>query len=158
MHIDWILPHRLAAGPTPLDYADLQSLAQHGIQTVLTLTEGALWRFPDITPERVASIPLTLLHRGFPDQTAPSPHLAAHILADVLPALRAQQPLYVHCFGGIGRTGTVLHLILREAGLSLPATQALLRQRRPACLRLTPSQAHFVATWHSGQAAEDSVE
>ena len=68
MDIDWILPQRLAAGPTPLDYADLQSFAQHGIRTVLTLTEAPLWRFTDITPERVATIPLTGFRASHPDQ------------------------------------------------------------------------------------------
>ena len=148
MDISWILPQRLAVGPTPLQYSDLQSLAYQGIRTIVTLTESSLFRFADITPELVIVLNLTLVHHGFADDTSPSRLLVQRILTDVVICIRDQRPVYLHCFGGRGRTGTVLHLLLLEAGLSLVNTQKLIRQHRPQCLRLNSAQAAFVGGWY----------
>ena len=142
-----IIPGRLAAGPTPLDSGDIEALAGMGIRTIVTLTEQPLTRFADITPALLDALGLRLAHHGFADQTAPQPEQAQAILAALHASLRMGRPAYLHCFGGSGRTGTILHLLLLGAGLPWEATRRLIRQRRPQCLRLTPEQDAFARQW-----------
>ena len=147
MFHSWIIPRRLAAGPTPLDLNDIQSLAGQGIRTIITLTEQPLTRFDDITPAAMTRLNVHLTHHGFADQSAPSIEQAQAILGELHSALHMNMPVYLHCFGGSGRTGTILHVLLLSAGLPLPAARRLIKQRRPQCLRLTEEQHTFVQTW-----------
>jgi protein-tyrosine phosphatase len=143
----WIIPKRLAAGPTPLDLNDIQHLAGQGIRTIITLTEQPLTRFDDITPAALAELNVRLTHHGFADASAPSIDQAHAILAELHSAIQMNMPVYLHCFGGSGRTGTILHLLLLSAGLPLTAARRLIKQRRPQCLRLTEEQHAFVQDW-----------
>jgi protein-tyrosine phosphatase len=143
----WIIAKRLAAGPTPLDLKDIQRLAGQGVRTIITLTEQPLTRFDDITPAALARLDVRLTHHGFADASAPSSEQAHAILGELHSALKMNMPVYLHCFGGSGRTGTILHLLLLSAGLPLIATRRLIKQRRPQCLRLTEEQHAFVQSW-----------
>jgi protein-tyrosine phosphatase len=51
------------------------------------------------------------------------------VLACIRQALAAGETTYVHCWGGIGRTGTVVGCWLVESGLEPEAALATLQQR-----------------------------
>lgn len=124
----WIEPGRLLGGPYPgahdPDERDrkLAALAVAGIQHVVCLQEedekGSGGRgFPEYIGRLRHVAAREIEWRRFPirDLTAPSAAQMVEILAH-LAALDG--PIYVHCWGGHGRTGTVAGCWLREQGLS----------------------------------------
>lgn len=85
----------------------------------------------------------------------PTPAVMQSILDALDSSLKADRPVYLHCFGGVGRTGTVVCCWLLRHGFATPATvMALLGQLRQAdqlaCGRPAPetsSQIQFVTNW-----------
>ena len=80
-------------------------------------------------------------------------------ILDVIDTARAnEQPVYVHCWGGKGRTGTVVGCYLVRHGLAL-GEDALkeikhLRRHDPKADESSPeneSQCNFVRSWQQGQ-------
>ncbi len=87
----------------------------------------------------------------------PTPVMMMRILDTIDTALAAGQSVYVHCAGGIGRTGTVVGCYLVRHGM--PGEAALeeimrLRQAMPNGGALSPRrepQRQMVRTWPSGR-------
>jgi hypothetical protein len=140
----WVEPGRLLAGyypgdsdPVEADYK-LQALLECGVSRVFNLME------PDETDHsgRRFAAYQQRLHRlaeqrgaaaacvRFPikDQSVPSLATMRKILDSLLSALAAGETVYVHCWGGRGRTGTVTGCYLRRA-LGLPGAETLARLR-----------------------------
>jgi protein-tyrosine phosphatase len=75
------------------------------------------------------------------------------ILTQIARALEGDAPVYVHCWGGIGRTGTVVGCWLVERGHTGPSALEQLKtlrlhpekNRRPS--PEMPEQIDFVRTW-----------
>ena len=144
MHYSWIEPQVLAAGATPLDAADVRVLHADGIRAILTLTESPLFRFDDISSDLFNELDIQYFHIPFADQHPPTHSQADEIIA-LLAAMHVQQrPLFVHCFGGSGRTGTVLHLHLLAQGFPWDAVRARIKATRWQCLRITDEQRDFL--------------
>lgn len=87
----------------------------------------------------------------------PTPAIMRRILDAIDTAVAAGQRVYVHCAGGIGRTGTVVGCYLVRHGM--PGEAALaeirrLRQAMPNGSGLSPRrepQRQMVRTWPSGR-------
>jgi protein-tyrosine phosphatase len=66
-------------------------------------------------------------------------------------AIRARRPPYVHCWGGRGRTGTVVGVYLLRCGLATPDNfvdvLARLRSEVPGASPETDEQIAFVRSW-----------
>ena len=58
----------------------------------------------------------------------------------------AGQTVVIACYGGYGRTGTVVGCLLRDAGLDGAAAIALARATRPGAVE-RPGQVTFVEEW-----------
>jgi hypothetical protein len=110
----------LLAGEYPggLDRADaarrLSSFADHGVTVFVDLTHPADGLEPY---ERLLAAPARRLGHAIVDMgTTTIPHMA-RILDDIDAALADDRGVYIHCWGGIGRTGTVVGCWLMRHGL-----------------------------------------
>ncbi|MHB8898341.1 MAG: protein-tyrosine phosphatase family protein [Thermoguttaceae bacterium] len=89
------------------------------------------------------------------DLSIPSRAEMKAILTAIDASVAAQSPAYVHCWGGVGRTGTVIGCWLLRHGLADPATvlKVLMelrqqdRDRRHRMSPETPEQQQFVKRW-----------
>jgi protein-tyrosine phosphatase len=93
------------------------------------------------------------------DFGVPSPLQMQGILQSIQSALSQGGKVYVHCKGGIGRTGTVAATWLTEHGLDDEQALALLLQKWQAMDKRfeephtpeTQAQREFVRTWHKAK-------
>jgi hypothetical protein len=150
----------LLAGPYPgsLDAAEamrrMRAFTRHGVTLFVDLTHPAdplepyeRWLAP--TTRRVSH---PIVDMG----TTTVPHMA-RILDDVDGALSAGGAAYVHCWGGLGRTGTVIGCWLVRHGLDggdALARIAELRRGLPDAFAASPqteAQRAMVAAWKPGR-------
>lgn len=153
----WVIPGRLAAGEYPGDRWDeearekLRAFQEAGIDDFVDLTEEGEYGLNPYAP----FLPATARHRRFPipDMGVPSPTRMAAILDAIDASLAAGRGVYVHCFGGVGRTGTVVGCWLIRQGLSpheALARIAAWRRGTPDGHRPSPETAEqraFVYQW-----------
>lgn len=170
----WVQPGRLLAGCYPgapgarEATRKLQGLLDAGIRAVVSLMEpeetdhhGRAFRPYDETLERLAAergVPVTCLRLPIPDQCVPTRATMRQIL-DTLDRLLADGlPVYVHCWGGKGRTGTVVGCWLARHGLAV-GDDALrmvqhLRRHDPTAHHPSPEnalQCNMVRNWRQGE-------
>ncbi len=116
----WLIPGALAGAPHPELYGGLPALTAviqaEGVGAIVTLGTEPLPATPE-DPE---------LDRLFVhvENYRPPPNLAA-ILDFIDAAIANEKPVVVHCFAGIGRTGTVLVAWLLRHHPGMTADQAI---------------------------------
>ncbi len=122
----WVPGGRLLAGEYPgafdsvLASKNLESLLDVGIRAILDLTrEGELEPYQDLLKRLSKARLARVRYERFPiiDASVPDRALMNSIL-DTIDAEHARDHrVYVHCWGGIGRTGTVVgcHLVRKGA-------------------------------------------
>ena len=114
----WVVPGRFAAGEYPgaiyhAEAADkLKSLLEAGIDHFIDLTQPReLRRYAGIAEREAHMMGKTVRHErhSIVDRSVPCrhEHMAA-ILDAIDDALDTGKTVYVHCWGGVGRTGTVV--------------------------------------------------
>jgi len=159
------LPGKNHDGLSGLEHArsaqrDCQRLREvHSVDTLLLLNEDhEIARFvndvaPPAGPQNLmaalAENSIALLRLPIPDGGVPRPNQEDELralLTDVAMLLRAGKNVAVACRGGIGRTGTLLGLVLIELGCS--STNAIVRVRamKPECID-PGRQEEFVRAW-----------
>ena len=114
----WVVPGRFAAGEYPGDWhrdeaaAKLKSVLEAGIDHFIDLTQAdELYPYSEIAEEQAQNLGQTVGHERHPivDASIPrSPEQMAAILDSIDNALEDGKTVYVHCWGGVGRTGTVV--------------------------------------------------
>jgi len=170
----WVRPGLLLAGAYPgsPDAAraneKLQGLLTAGIRTVVNLMEPdeTDWNNQPFVPygERLQELAeqqgltVSVIRHPIPDQGITGiPEMRA-ILEDIDNSLRDNAPVYVHCWGGKGRTGTVVGCHLARHGIAT-GNQALdmitnLRRNDPKAHEPAPEnelQCGFVREWEQGR-------
>ncbi len=168
----WVEEPWLLAGPFP-GHADpqvaerqLRGLLDAGIRGVVDLMEEDPRGAPPYGPQLARLAAERGLHVPrwiFPieDHDVPSPAAMRALEARLARARRDGRPLYVHCWGGRGRTGIVAAVALVRAGLARPDdVLEVLAARRTGLPGESPERAEqveFVRRWTRGpQGAHDS--
>jgi hypothetical protein len=153
----WVRPGQFLAGEYPgaqdsgAARRKLRRLGWSGVDLFLDLTERAE---KDLVPY-APWLPEGGQHRRVPiaDATAPDAGTMEAILDTIDGAIAGGRTVYLHCFGGIGRTGTVVGCwMVRHGATPDEALRriAALRQGTPDAWRRspeTPDQEEMVRSW-----------
>lgn len=138
----WVVPGRLLAGEYPYSVADdegrarLRAFLGAGIRLFVDLTEpresgrtGALEPYAEALAEEAAALGASarVVRHPVRDMGVPEDGGLERIVAELESALERGEPAYVHCWGGIGRTGTAVAAFLaRRNGTTGDEALALL--------------------------------
>ena len=159
----WIVPGQFLAGENP-EVCDEQTLEENlsallaaGVRTFIDLTEeretnGYALILRGLAEER--GLEVTYLRVPIPDRCVPSAWTLRCILDLIDRSMADQRGVFVHCFAGIGRTGTVVGCHLRRhqhaTAETVMARIAELRQSMPIALEISPhapEQVQMVVRW-----------
>ncbi|MBI4760702.1 MAG: protein-tyrosine phosphatase family protein [Chloroflexota bacterium] len=160
----WVEPGRLLAGEYPGQYnaeftrQRLDALLQAGFDTFIDLTRpGETIPYDRVLLEEANLYDVKVERHNFPigDFGLPTPDTMKAILDTLDAALQKGRKIYLHCWGGIGRTGTTVGCYLVRRGMSgeealrqvaewwQTVPKSRIHQRSPE----TQEQAQFVRDW-----------
>jgi len=164
----WVIRGRLLAGEYPGDLDEvitrsrLRWLLRQGITLFLDLTEAdepGLVPYTQFLLEEASflGVPAAHVRIPTPDFNTPTSEEMMKILNTLDRILKSGQHVYLHCHGGIGRTGTVVGCYLRRYGTE--GQEALdqidrWRAETPYGYRSSPEteeQKTFVLNWRQGE-------
>lgn len=123
----WLVPKSLLAGEYPgsFDKSEVQrklkAFLAAGVTFFVDLTEdGELRPYAPTLIEEAKALGVPIIHRrfGVKDGSIPSLEQMRDILGTIAAALADGHIVYFHCYGGIGRTGTVAGCWLVEQGMT----------------------------------------
>ena len=125
----WVRPGRLAAGEYPGSHnpgeasSKLRHLVAKGVDHFVDLTDEGDWLKPydQVAREEGRRIGKTVHYESRPirDVSVPDhPDVMTGILDAIDTSMDAGHTVYVHCWGGVGRTGTVVGCWLVRHGLA----------------------------------------
>jgi ADP-ribosylglycohydrolase len=146
LHAWWVQPDRLLAGEYPGDTDPARArhkvdlLVDEGVRTFVDLTTpaDALAPYQQLVLESAEARQLDLRYEPFPipDLGVVDDHLYDDIAHTIEQGL-SRGAVYVHCWGGVGRTGTVIGCVLADEGLGYEEVV-----ERLAILRAASRKAH----------------
>jgi hypothetical protein len=148
----WVVPERLLAGRCPglhLDQAgaraELAALRAAGVELFVDLTEG---REYGLRPyHRLLAPPAVHSRHAIPDFGVTTPARMREILDAIDAALGGGRGVYVHCYAGIGRTGTVIGCYLVRHGMEAREAMRAVSRWRGIRSPQSDEQEDFVLGW-----------
>lgn len=162
----WVIPGQLLAGEYPGDLNPsctrqrLTALLDIGIREFIDLTwEGELEPYRELLCQEARQLNLEIGYTRYaiPDLGIPARVTMKAILDHIDRAITYEKMVYVHCWGGVGRTGTVVGCYLVRHGLSGPeALERLQILRRGTAKWWRPSpetdeQRVMILSWQNGE-------
>jgi protein tyrosine phosphatase len=130
----WVVPGKLLAGYYPgsedplEEERRLKGLVQAGIRHIISLMEPQQYNRPDdpFPPyvdhmESIAQnlkISVTFDQISIKDFSVPTARQMVRILNQIDMCIKYDKPVFVHCWGGKGRTGTVVGCYLARHGIA----------------------------------------
>lgn len=123
----WVEPGRFLAGEYPgrheaeLTRKRIDVLLEAGFDTFIDLTQpGENLPYNDILLEQASAYGVSVAHRRFAigDFGLPTPGRMNEILETIEDNLQSGRKIYLHCWAGIGRTGTTVGCYLVRQGRS----------------------------------------
>jgi protein-tyrosine phosphatase len=114
----WVIPNQFLAGEHPVEISEdltsarLSALLQVGVRTFVNLTEkreklqSYSQRVRTMASDK--GIGIEVLRIPIPDRHVPPVETLRSILDVIDASIASGQPVFVHCFAGIGRTGTIV--------------------------------------------------
>jgi protein-tyrosine phosphatase len=164
----WVVPDRFSAGEYPGATQEedarrkLRWILGQGINYILDLTsvgEAGLKPYAHLFHEEARKISMSVIHKRIPiqDSRKPSKEMMVEILDMIDSALSKGKNIYLHCYGGKGRTGTVVGCYLVRHGTpSEIALETILELRsgiqgRHELSPETEEQRRMVLEWIKGQ-------
>lgn len=121
----WVVPDRLLAGEYPGQFNEeltrkrIDALIEAGFNIFIDLTQpGERVPYTGILHEEAGLYDVNAAYHSFPigDYGLPTPEQMHVILAAIDDGIRAGRKIYLHCWGGIGRTGTTVGCYLVRHG------------------------------------------
>jgi len=169
----WVVPGKLLAGFYPssdipvIATERLKNLISSEVGYIINLTEtDEINRFDkplvDYVPELIQigqKMKKEIICKGIPvrDLDVPTIEVMKQILDEIDGAILNGKTVYVHCLGGIGRTGTVVGCYLARHGIAIGgkalAKIKKLRRNDPCAYIQSPetiAQRSFVKNWKIG--------
>ncbi len=164
----WVTPQRFLAGEYPGTYHSertrqrLDAFIEFEIDTYIDLTaHGELLPYLPMLREQARYYGLVVTHARYPilDFSTPEPDQMVAILDTIDAALAAGHNIYLHCWGGIGRTGTTVGCYLVRHGMTgqqaldqlstwwQEVPKSILNPNTPE----TEAQRDFIRAWCPGQ-------
>jgi ADP-ribosyl-[dinitrogen reductase] hydrolase len=129
---------------------DLDVIAEFGASSVVTLMEADELRLVGIDPDRLqremAARGLVWLHapiRNLDIPASPWEERWMELKSNLLAEFGRGGRVAMHCYAGLGRTGTVAARLLVETGMEPDEAIALVRRIRPGSIE-TPQQESYV--------------
>ncbi len=166
----WVVPGRFLAGEYPgAPFEEqarprLRALLEGCVSRFLDLTEqGELEPYEGLLLEEAHKLGLPVKYERHPVRDAWIPNSPAEMSA-ILDAIDASvnggETVYVHCWGGIGRTGTVVGCWLVRHGMTGAEALSQLAEMWPVMAKAhlkttspeTPAQFEYVRNWKESEA------
>jgi len=121
----WVLPGHLLAGEYPGELDEehtrkrIDALIEAGFDMFIDLTKSdETWPYLNILHEEAKCYEVEVVHLRFPigDFGLPTSQQMNSILDTIDQNVQAEHKIYLHCWGGIGRTGTTVGCYLVRQG------------------------------------------
>ncbi len=144
----WVEENRFLAGEHPASYGPettrqrMDAFLEAGINTFIDLTQPyELIPYEAVMKEQARIYEMdAVYHRfGMRDHTVPSRETMIAILDTIDDTLNAGRNVYVHCWGGVGRTGIVVGCYLVRHGYANKQALALVNK----LYKTRPSNPYF---------------
>ncbi|QDU97631.1 protein-tyrosine phosphatase family protein [Lignipirellula cremea] len=163
----WVLPGRLLAGAYPghrepaEHQARIHGIVDSGVRLFLNLMEEnetnhagqPFVPYAEVAAQRAPAVRVS--RHAVRDLSIPTSSQMIGILDTIDASMASDAPVYVHCWGGVGRTGTVIGCWLLRHGLAQPDNVLEIlkelrqqdQERRHRRSPETEQQENFVRHW-----------